>query len=186
MGTAQRPHAKQLGDPGTDRGFGVPQRGVFAIGTDLPRAADRRRVAAYGRAMLVEDLRKRQRLVGDGHVGVPHVGVFRDESPQRVVEIVNTIGLRAAQLHGHETVEQTIMVRSKVPFVIKGFPAGDPEVSLVPIPQTSELRNGLRHRVVGGQQDVDIHDRLGSQARNGRTADVLYSAGETSEATLNP
>jgi phosphoribosylanthranilate isomerase len=54
------------------------------------------------------------------------VGVFRDESPQRVVDIVNSIGLRAAQLHGHETVEQTISVRSKVPFVIKGFPAGDP------------------------------------------------------------
>jgi phosphoribosylanthranilate isomerase len=54
------------------------------------------------------------------------VGVFRDESPQRVVEIVNTVGLRAAQLHGHETVEHTRHVRSKVPFVIKGFPAGDP------------------------------------------------------------
>jgi phosphoribosylanthranilate isomerase len=54
------------------------------------------------------------------------VGVFRDESPQRVVDIVNTIGLRAAQLHGHETVEQTRLVRAKVPFVIKGFPAGDP------------------------------------------------------------
>jgi phosphoribosylanthranilate isomerase len=54
------------------------------------------------------------------------VGVFRDESPQRVVDIVNSIGVRAAQLHGHETVEQTIFVRSKVPFVIKGFRAGDP------------------------------------------------------------
>ncbi len=42
------------------------------------------------------------------------VGVFRDESAQRVVEIVNTVGLRAAQLHGHETVEQTKLVRSKV------------------------------------------------------------------------
>ena len=31
------------------------------------------------------------------------VGVFRDEAPQRVVEIVNTAGLPAAQLHGHET-----------------------------------------------------------------------------------
>jgi phosphoribosylanthranilate isomerase len=54
------------------------------------------------------------------------VGVFRNESPQRVAEIVNTVGLRAAQLHGHETIEQTKLVRSKVPFVIKGFPAGDP------------------------------------------------------------
>jgi phosphoribosylanthranilate isomerase len=54
------------------------------------------------------------------------VGVFRDESPQRVVDVVNQIGLRAAQLHGHETVEQTRLVRSKISFVIKGFPAGDP------------------------------------------------------------
>ena len=54
------------------------------------------------------------------------VGVFRDESPQRVAEVVNSVGLRAAQLHGHETVEHTKAVRAKVPFVIKGFPAGDP------------------------------------------------------------
>src|SRR3954462_15053710 len=54
------------------------------------------------------------------------VGVFRDESPQRVVEVVNSVGLRAAQLHDHETVEQTRFVRAKVPFVIKGFPAGAP------------------------------------------------------------
>src|SRR4029077_19664519 len=45
---------------------------------------------------------------------------------QRVVEIVNTVGLRAAQLHGHETIETTKLVRSKILFVIKGFPAGDP------------------------------------------------------------
>ena len=31
------------------------------------------------------------------------VGVFRDESPQRVVEIVNANGLKGAQLHGHES-----------------------------------------------------------------------------------
>jgi phosphoribosylanthranilate isomerase len=54
------------------------------------------------------------------------VGVFRDEAPQRVVEICNTVGLHAAQLSGHETVEQTKSVRSKLRFVIKAFPAGDP------------------------------------------------------------
>ena len=30
------------------------------------------------------------------------VGVFRDEHPKRVIEIVNASGVRAAQLHGHE------------------------------------------------------------------------------------
>jgi phosphoribosylanthranilate isomerase len=52
------------------------------------------------------------------------VGVFRDENPERVVEIVNTIGLRAAQLHGHESAEQARWVRERVPFLIQAFPAG--------------------------------------------------------------
>lgn len=53
------------------------------------------------------------------------VGVFRDEAPQRVVEIVNGAGLRAAQLHGHETPEQARWVRRRVPFVIQAFRGGD-------------------------------------------------------------
>jgi phosphoribosylanthranilate isomerase len=53
------------------------------------------------------------------------VGVFRDEAPQRVVETVHTAGLNAAQLHGHETAEQTIWVRKRVPTVIKAFQAGE-------------------------------------------------------------
>ncbi len=54
------------------------------------------------------------------------VGVFRDESAQRVVDVVNAAGLRAAQLHGLETADQTMWVRKRLPFVIKGFAAGDP------------------------------------------------------------
>ena len=54
------------------------------------------------------------------------VGVFRDEAPQRVVDVVNNAGLRAAQLHGNETAEHSRFVRARVPFVIKGFAAGDP------------------------------------------------------------
>lgn len=54
------------------------------------------------------------------------VGVFRDELASRVVEIVNSAGLRAAQLHGHESAETTRWVRERVPFVIKAFVAGDP------------------------------------------------------------
>ena len=53
------------------------------------------------------------------------VGVFRDEAPQRVVEIVRLAGLGAAQLHGHETAEETQWVRARVPHRIKAFPAGD-------------------------------------------------------------
>jgi len=54
------------------------------------------------------------------------VGVFRDDLPDRVVDIVHRAGLGAAQLHGFESAEQTREVRSRVPLVIKAFPAGHP------------------------------------------------------------
>ena len=57
------------------------------------------------------------------------VGVFRDESAQRVVEVVNRTGLRAAQLHGKETPEQARWIRERVPFVIQAFTAGDRAVA---------------------------------------------------------
>lgn len=57
------------------------------------------------------------------------IGVFRDEAPDRVVAIVNQTGLAGAQLHGRETVEQSMYVRQRVRFLIKAFPAGDPNVA---------------------------------------------------------
>lgn len=56
------------------------------------------------------------------------VGVFRDEAPQRVVDIVNDFGLQAAQLHGHEPAQAVRWIRERVPMVIKAFPAGDAQV----------------------------------------------------------
>jgi phosphoribosylanthranilate isomerase len=53
------------------------------------------------------------------------VGVFRDEAPQRVVEMVGQAGLRAAQLHGHESSQETQWIRTRLPLVIKAFPVGD-------------------------------------------------------------
>jgi phosphoribosylanthranilate isomerase len=58
--------------------------------------------------------------------GVVTIGVFRDEAPPRVAEIVNQIGLRGAQLHGHESPAEAAWVRQRVPFVVKAFAAGDP------------------------------------------------------------
>jgi phosphoribosylanthranilate isomerase len=57
------------------------------------------------------------------------VGVFRDEAPQRVVEMVNQAGLGAAQLHGHESAQETQWIRARLPMVIKAFPAGDRTIS---------------------------------------------------------
>ena len=57
------------------------------------------------------------------------VGVFRDDAPERVVDIVNSTGLRAAQLHGRELPEQTRWVKDRVPVVFKAFAAGDPAIA---------------------------------------------------------
>ncbi|HYI60805.1 MAG TPA: phosphoribosylanthranilate isomerase [Acidimicrobiales bacterium] len=57
------------------------------------------------------------------------VGVFRDEAPERVVDIVHSAGLRAAQLSGHESAEATRFVAERVPLVIKAVTAGSPQMT---------------------------------------------------------
>src|SRR5487761_1531476 len=52
------------------------------------------------------------------------VGVFRNEAVARVVAVCQGAGLRAAQLHGMETAEQTRAVRQRLGTVFKAFPAG--------------------------------------------------------------
>jgi len=77
------------------------------------------------------------RQVSPGHVRdiarrlppeVLTIGVFRNELPERVVEVVNASGLRGAQLHGRETPEQAQFVRDRVPVLFQAFVAGDPAI----------------------------------------------------------
>lgn len=56
------------------------------------------------------------------------VGVFQDEAAQRVVEIVAAAGLKAAQLHGHESAEVTRWISERV-YTIKAFKAGSPDIA---------------------------------------------------------
>jgi phosphoribosylanthranilate isomerase len=60
---------------------------------------------------------------------LPHdtltIGVFRNETPERVIDIVGRTGLKGAQLHGGETAEDLRLVRLRVQFVIQALPAGD-------------------------------------------------------------
>jgi phosphoribosylanthranilate isomerase len=62
-------------------------------------------------------------------VHVVTLGVFRNEARQRVVEIVNTAGLKGAQLHGHESPEETRWVAERVGVTIKAFTAGQRAIS---------------------------------------------------------
>ncbi len=53
------------------------------------------------------------------------LGVFRDEHPERVVEIVTRTGLHGAQLHGRESPADVEYVKARVQVVIQAFAAGD-------------------------------------------------------------
>ncbi len=59
------------------------------------------------------------------------VGVFRDQSPQFVIDTVQSAGLRGAQLHGHETPADAAEVRPYVQALVVAFPAGDPGLAKV-------------------------------------------------------
>lgn len=61
-------------------------------------------------------------------VDITTVGVFRDEAAQRVVDIVQHTGLRAAQLHGFESPNEARWIRQRIRTVFKAFPAGDPRL----------------------------------------------------------
>jgi phosphoribosylanthranilate isomerase len=56
------------------------------------------------------------------------VGVFRDDHPKRVIELVHRAGVKAAQLHGNESVEAVAEIAKSVRWVIKAYPAGSPKV----------------------------------------------------------
>ncbi len=55
------------------------------------------------------------------------VGVFRDEHPSRIIDTVNRSGVKAAQLHGHETPGMVADVAERVRWVIKAVVAGSPD-----------------------------------------------------------
>jgi len=59
------------------------------------------------------------------------VGVFRDELPSRVIETVNRAGVKAAQLHGHESPAMVAEVSEQIRWVIKAVAAGSPDARRV-------------------------------------------------------
>ncbi len=91
--------------------------GADAVGFNFAPASPRRIAVARARDIAV-------RLPPE----VLTVGVFRDESPDRVVQMVDTAGLRGAQLHGHEGPEESQWVAQRVSVLIKAFPAGSPDL----------------------------------------------------------
>ena len=51
--------------------------------------------------------------------GIMTVGVFRNELRDRVIEVTHEAGLQAAQLHGHESADDSAWIAERVPMMIK-------------------------------------------------------------------
>jgi phosphoribosylanthranilate isomerase len=113
--------------------------------------------------------------------GTVTVGVFRDERPERVIEVVNQVGLTGAQLHGREPISEVRWVRQRAQFVIQAFTAGDPalaaaangpaDVILVDSPDPGSGRlfdwklaegapGGVRLMVAGGLNAENVGDAI--------------------------
>ncbi len=117
----------------TTGSFGDGVDGVFVKICGITSEADALLAAALGAAAVgfvfaPSPRQMRPETVADIVKRLPletvTVGVFRDESPKRVVEIANRIGLHAVQLHGFESVEDTQWISQRVGCTIKAFPAG--------------------------------------------------------------
>jgi phosphoribosylanthranilate isomerase len=109
------------------------------------------------------------------------VGVFRDEHPQRVIDIVNRSGVKAAQLHGNESASTSAEVAASVRWVIKAFSAGSAQLAqadrygtdiiLVDAPHpgsgkvfdwnlAAEAPDGLRLILAGGLTPDNVADAI--------------------------
>jgi phosphoribosylanthranilate isomerase len=124
---------------------------------------------------LVRDIVKR--LPREIHT----VGVFRNERPERIVEIVARTGLHGVQLHGAEPVSEAKWIRERVQFLIQAFSAGDPglaqanqspaDIILVdsPTPGSGKLfdwqlaegaPSGIRLMIAGGLTAENVADAI--------------------------
>jgi phosphoribosylanthranilate isomerase len=63
--------------------------------------------------------------------GTLAVGVFRDERPQRILELVEHARLTGVQLHGHETPAEAALLRRTVPFLVQAFSVADPRLGRI-------------------------------------------------------
>lgn len=59
--------------------------------------------------------------------GVLTVGVFRDHDPKSISRIMREVGLRGAQLHGRESVNDVDQVTAEFGWVMKAVVAGSPD-----------------------------------------------------------
>ena len=82
------------------------------------------------------------------------VGVFRDEDPGRVLNLALKAGVKAVQLHGHETPAQAAEIRPHFPVLIVAMPAGDPKLTSFGRRHPRQPARHPRRRIDPGKRDL--------------------------------
>lgn len=98
----------------------VAEAGADAIGLNF--AAMSRRCVSVDQARSIVEATPE---------GVLTVGIFRDHLADEVIEIVDAVGLHAAQLHGNEPVATSRRVHALVPLLFRAMSASDPALSTI-------------------------------------------------------
>jgi len=113
--------------------------------------------------------------------GVMAVGVFRNQHPDQILDVISVARLTGVQLHGQETPGEAALVRRRVPFLVQAFSANDPRLARIddygvdavlldaPIPGSGEIFDWdlvgslpQRHRVIlaGGLTPANVREAV--------------------------
>ena len=103
------------------------------------------------------------------------VGVFRDEHPQRVVDMVRESGVFGAQLHGHESPANVAEVMVEINWVVKAVVAGSIEAQRADEYLTNLILVDSPSPGSGLAYDRDLISQIPSSVR------VLLAGGLTDE-----
>jgi phosphoribosylanthranilate isomerase len=103
------------------------------------------------------------------------VGVFRDEHPQRVIDMVRESGVVGAQLHGHESPANVAEVMVEINWVVKAVVAGSIEAQRADEYLTNLILVDSPSPGSGLAYDRDLISQIPSTVR------VLLAGGLTNE-----
>jgi len=108
------------------------------------------------------------------------VGVFRDEHPQRVIDIVHEAGVFGAQLHGHESAANVAEVMVDIKWVIKAVVAGSVEAQKADDYLTDLILVDSPNPGSGSGYEFDLLEQIPESVRvllaGGLTADNVATA----------
>jgi phosphoribosylanthranilate isomerase len=88
------------------------------------------------------------------------VGVFRNEHPSRVIDIISRSGVRAAQLHGSETPADCAEIAAHARWLIKAFSAGSSAIATADRYGTDLVLLDAEHPGSGRVFDWDLAGEL--------------------------